>query len=369
MSGSSGDKTEKPTAKKLREGRKEGQIARSPDVSAWLGMLAISVVMPWIGRRISDDLVTEFAMARQVIADPRPERAAALMGQGLRDVLTGWLPLGVLAMLVAVAATGAQGGFVLATKKVKPKLSNLSLLKGAKRVFGPMTLWEGVKTLVKTAVLGIVLWSVVSRIAPELLGMTSAPLSTSLSTTGSAVLAVVRASIVAGLVMAVADYLVQRRRVGKQLRMSKHDIKQEHKQSEGDPLLKGAIRSKQMAMSRNRMMSDLASADVVVVNPTHVAVALRYVPGQGAPVVVAKGAGAVAAAIRQKATEHRVPMVEDIPLARALHAACEIGQEVPAQLYGAVAQVLAFVMSLRARGSVAGLHHPRGLTSVPASRS
>jgi flagellar biosynthetic protein FlhB len=219
-----------------------------------------------------------------------------------------------------------------------------------------MSLWEAVKILVKTAGLGLVLWAIVQRTAPKLLAAVDAPLSVTLSIAGQGVLTLVRASIVVGLVMAVADYVVKRKHLNKQLRMSLHEVRQEHKQAEGDPHLKGARRSKQMAMSRNRMMSDIASADVVLVNPTHVAVALRYEPGRGAPTVVAKGAGAVAAAIRARATEERVPLVEDIPLARAIHGSCEIGEEIPAALYGAVAQILAFVMSLRSRGSAAGTH-------------
>jgi flagellar biosynthetic protein FlhB len=357
------DKTEKPTPKKLREARKEGNVARSQDVSAWVGLLAASVIMPALGSKAADDLQTLVFSAMTVMKDPTADRAVAILGDGLRASLMIFLPLGALTVLVAVAATGMQGGLHLASKKIKPKFSHLSLIKGAKRLFGPMALWEAVKVVVKTTVLGVVLWAVVSRVAPQLIGLSAAPLSAALSTTGSAVLTLVRASIVAGLVMAVADYVVQKRRVDKQLRMSKHEVKQEMKQSEGDPLLKGAVRSRQMAMSRNRMMADIAQADVVVVNPTHVAVALRYEPGKGAPRVVAKGAGAVAAAIRARATEHRVPMVEDVPLARALHAACDIGQEVPAELYGAVAQVLAFVMSLRSRGAAAGIHRPPALTT------
>nr|WP_284290492.1 EscU/YscU/HrcU family type III secretion system export apparatus switch protein [Angustibacter aerolatus] len=154
---------------------------------------------------------------------------------------------------------------------------------------------------------------------------------TTLGITAGGILTVVRASVLVGLIMAVADYLVKRRKTNKGLRMSKHDVQQEYKQAEGDPHVKGHRRSMQMAMSRNRMMADIATADVVMVNPTHVAVALRYQPGRGAPVVVAKGAGVVAAKIRERAAEHRVPLVQDVPLARALHAACEVGQEIPAE--------------------------------------
>jgi flagellar biosynthetic protein FlhB len=165
--------------------------------------------------------------------------------------------------------------------------------------------------------------------------------------------------------MAAADYVVVRRRTNKQLRMSKQEVKDEHKRTEGDPLVKSQIRGRQLAMTRSRMMADLPTADVIVVNPTHVAVALRYEPAKGAPRVVAKGAGTIAAKIREVAAEHRIPLVQDVPLARALHAGCEIGQEIPPTFFAAVARVLAFVMGLKARGSAAGLHRAPG-SPVPA---
>jgi flagellar biosynthesis protein FlhB len=150
------------------------------------------------------------------------------------------------------------------------------------------------------------------------------------------------------------------------VRMTKKEVRDEHKQSEGDPHVKGQIRSRQMAAARSRMMAAVPEADVVLVNPTHVAVALRYDPAKGTPRVVAKGAGLVATRIRELAEANRVTLVEDIPLARALHAGCEVGQEIPPQLYQAVAQVLAFVLSLRAAGVPAGRHRtPRTGEPLP----
>ena len=161
--------------------------------------------------------------------------------------------------------------------------------------------------------------------------------------------------------------MMVRKRMGKQTRMSKHEVKQENKQSEGDPLLKGAIRSRQLAASRNRMMADVPTSDVVLVNPTHVAVALRYDPERGAPRVVARGAGVIAAAIRERAGEARVPLVRDVPLARALYSSTTVGQEIPAELFAAVAQVLAFVISRRSRGQHGGTHRsPRQESELPA---
>jgi flagellar biosynthetic protein FlhB len=177
-----------------------------------------------------------------------------------------------------------------------------------------------------------------------------------LATTDQAALRLVRLGAGAGLLLAFVDIAVVRRRNNKQLKMTKQEVKEEMRSSDGDPLLRGALRSRALAISRNRMMADVPSADVLVVNPTHVAVALRYQANRGAPRVVAKGADHMAARIREVAERNRVPMVQDIPLARTLFASCEVGQEIPADLYQAVATVLAFVMRLRRKGSAAGMH-------------
>jgi flagellar biosynthetic protein FlhB len=168
--------------------------------------------------------------------------------------------------------------------------------------------------------------------------------------------ALVQFAVAAGIVLAAADFFVVMRRNRKKTRMSKKEVQDENKNSEGDPLIRSQRRARQMAMSRNRMIAAIGDADVVLVNPTHVAVALKYEPGKSAPRVVAKGAGHVAARIREEAEEKNVPMVQDIPLARALHGACELGDEIPVDFYRAVAGVLAFVMALKARGAAAGMH-------------
>ncbi|GAA4344694.1 EscU/YscU/HrcU family type III secretion system export apparatus switch protein [Angustibacter luteus] len=365
----SGEKTEKPTAKRLKEARKEGQVARTPDLGAWLAMLAATFLVPRAAQSVMDVLVALMMGVSAAIVDPDPDRALALLGKGLSGAAMAMLPLVAGIMVIGIAAAAAQGGIHPATKKLKPSFKPLNLVQGVKRLVGVMTWWEAGKILIKTALLAAVLWGVVAAITPKLTGAVNAPLASTLGVTASGVLNLVRAAVLVGLVMAIGDYMVKRRHINKQIKMSKHDIQQEHKQSEGDPHIKGHRRALAFAMSRNRMMADLASADVVLVNPTHVAVALRYVPGTGAPVVVAKGSGAVAAAIRERATQERVPLVQDVPLARALHAACEIGQEIPADLYSAVAHVLAFVMGLRKRGAAAGSHvMPAGVRpGVPSS--
>ena len=206
--------------------------------------------------------------------------------------------------------------------------------------------------LIKSAVVGFVAYGAVSAIMPLIGGLV--PISRGArgrATTRCSSL--LRTVAVAGLVMAAADYVIVRRRMGKQTRMSKHEVKQESKQTEGDPLLKGAIRSRQLAASRNRMMADVPTADVVLVNPTHVAVALTYDAERGAPRVVARGAGLVAQRIREQAAEHGVPLVRDIPLARALHRSTTVGPGDPGR-------------ALRRRGAGAGL---RDLTSLRPARA
>ncbi len=163
----------------------------------------------------------------------------------------------------------------------------------------------------------------------------------------------------------MADYFYQRHEVMKQLMMTPKDIKDEYKQQEGDPMLKGAIRQKQMAMARNRMMAEVPTANVILTNPTHLSIALKYEQGKGAPKVVAKGSGTVAMAIREMARENRVPIVEDKPLARALFRVCEVGEEIPAELYMAVARILAFVMAAGKPGRNAATRKPPTKTTVP----
>ncbi|WP_328462733.1 EscU/YscU/HrcU family type III secretion system export apparatus switch protein [Actinoplanes sp. NBC_00393] len=352
----SGEKTEEPTQQKLKKAKQEGQIGRSQDLGAWAGMLAASIMLPRTLRNAMDHARELMTKVPDTIANPDPGKTLAILKDGLLSAAWAVLPLAVTMMAVGILAAGAQGGIRVATKLFIPKFNRLNPFSGIKRMLGPQALWEGVKALVKTIVLGTVLYFTMKDIVPVLMTAGQLPLTSLLSTVTDASIQLIRAAAVAGLVMAAADYFVVRRRTKKQLRMSKEEVKQEHKNTEGDPLVKAQIRAKQMAMARNRQMADVPTADVVVVNPVHVAVALRYDPEKGAPRVVAKGKGPLAAKIRQLATENRVPMVQDVALARALNSSVEIGQEIPAEFFAAVAKVLAFVMSLKARGAAAGLH-------------
>ena len=354
----SGEKTEKPTAQRKKQARQEGTVARTPDLGAWAGLLAASVVLPMTMRSAMARAHSLLEKLPAVIARPDPADALHLLREAAFGAATAVAPLCLTIMLVGVVAAAAQGGLRPATKLLVPKFSRLNPLSGLKKVLGPHGWWEGAKALLKTAALGAVLYSVFRNLIQTLTMSGALSLGTTVATVTDGAVTILRYAAAAGLCLAALDYAMARRRVGRQLRMSKQEVKDEYRKTEGDPHVKGQIRARQYAAARNRMMADLAKADAVVVNPTHVAVALRYDPAKGAPRVVAKGSGTIAAKIREKATEHRIPMVQDVPLARALYAGVELGREIPSEFYGAVARVLAFIMGLKARGSAAGLHRP-----------
>jgi len=367
MSGSSGEKTEKPTPRRRKQAKKDGQVPRTPEIGGWLGLLVVSMAIgPLLDREVG---AMRTLMTESLRAIERPTVAAAttVLRHSALHILVTLVLLGSMVMVIGVVSAIAQGGFFLSPKLAKPSAKKLNPIQGAKRLFGPQAAWEGAKMLLKAGVVAALAWSSVKALMPMVGGLM--PIDTVLSALGDEVSGMFLSVGVAGLVMAGADYAVVRRRIGKQVRMSREEIKQEHKQTEGDPMVKSAIRSRQLAAARSRMISDVAEADVILVNPTHVAVALRYQPELGAPRVVARGAGAIADRIRQVAAEERVPLVRDVPLARALYSSCEVGQEIPPELWAAVAQVLAFVIRLRNRGQQAGAHpSPRSEETVPAVR-
>lgn len=357
--GGSGEKTEKATPRKLKQARRDGSIGHSPELGSWLSILAASFVVPAVGKSLMSISQTLLVQVGVTIQNPDVGQALGTTRWALLHAAYAVAPLAILVLLTSVISAGGQGGIYLAPKLWKPKLDRLNPLKGLKRMFGGHGAWQLVKSLLKLSVLALVTFLSVRQLVPQLMAAGSLPLQAVLGATTDAALKLIRFGAVAGLLMAVADVVVVRRRNNKQTKMTKHEVKEEHKSNEGDPLLKGAIRSRALAISRNRMMADVPTADVIVVNPTHIAIALKYDPAKGAPRVVAKGGDHMAARIRAVAEKHRVPMVQDVPLARTLYSTCEIGQEIPADLYQGVATVLAFVMRLKRKGSVAGMHRLR----------
>jgi flagellar biosynthetic protein FlhB len=350
------EKTEEATEKRMKDVRAKGELAKSQDVTAWIGVGAAAVMIPGMLSHASNAATAQLFTVTSIISDPDPGKALQALGDGAASVAGTVGPMLAVVFIAVIAAAAAQGGIQF--KKFKGHFEQFNLLTGMKRTFGTQALWQGAKSLLKTGVVGLVLYAVIQGLMPALTGAGALPIAALLAEAAGGVSALIQFAVLAGLVLAAADVLVVMKRNRKKTRMTKKEVTDENKNAEGDPLIRSQRRSRQHAMSRNRMIAAIADADVVLLNPTHIAVALKYEPGKSAPRVVAKGSGTIAARIREEAEAKNVPMVRDIPLARALHAACELGQEIPAELYTAVAKVLAFVMQLTSRGGFRRVEKP-----------
>lgn len=349
------ERTEQATEKHLKAIRSEGKLQKSRDLPAWVSIGVGVVMIPMTIAKAQQAAESQILGFRDIITDPTSTGALAALATGLGSLASTVWPLLVVVAVAIVAVTAAQGG--IHAKKLKPRFEQFNLFNGIRHMFGARSAWELAKTLGKAAVVGIGVYMVVQSLIPVVMqsGALSVPalVAESQRKLGS----LLELTIAGGLLFAAIDVFVIMRRNRTQSRMTKREVKDEHKSSEGDPMVRAQRRSRQLAMSRNRMFAAVGDASVVLVNPTHVAVALKYEPGTSAPRVVAKGADLIAARIREEASVKGVPMVKDVPLARALHGACEIGQEIPVDYFAPVAQVLAFVMALKKRGaSFADVH-------------
>lgn len=356
-------KTEKATPRRKKEARQEGQIAKSQDLYGWIAVLAGSFVIPMLIGSIGSRLVNGLGDLRDVMLQPEEAVMNQVAGSLVMSVMLVLSAFLLGAMLLSVLVNLAQVGFVMSGKGMKPKLNRISPLAGFKRLFSVRTAWQTVTSIAKMFAVGLVSIPLLYGVATELIGGLQFDLSTSISYVGSSSLSIIRITAVVGLLIALADYGFQRWKTDKDMMMSKHDVKQEMKNSEGDPHVKARQRSLRLNASRNRMIASVGDADVVITNPTHVAVALRYRPETGAPRVVARGGDAIAARIKHEARMASVPIVESRPLARALYGSCRVDEEIPRELFEGVAMVLAFVHRLRRRPVVTGDH----ILEVPQS--
>lgn len=347
MTSEAGERTEQASERQMRDVRKKGKLGRSADVSAWVVVAAVAVMIPMTlisAQAAATDALFQVGRAARS-GDPQVAlQVLAQAGGALGGVL---LPLLAVAMLAAVATPFFQGPVTF--RSMAPKFDHFNPVSAAKKILGPQAWWNAAKALVKSAAVGVLMYWVIQAVATSLMGAGLLPLEAVTGIVTGSALQLLWFSVLAGLVMAAADVMVVARRNRKQTRVTKDEAKREHKSSEGDPLVKSQRRSRQLSMSRNRMISDVSSADAVVVNPVHVAVALRYKAGDAAPVVVAAGKGEVAARIRERAAEAQVPLVKNIDLAWMMHDHCRVGAPVPAELYGAVAMVIAFTLKLDAK--------------------
>lgn len=345
-------KTEEPTPRKLSEARKKGQIAQSKEVSNFATLLGmtfmVALLAPFMVGQFYASLSRVIDQAAMVHID------VGTTGDILFDLAFSSLltlsPVFGLFMLLAVLANLSQSGWLLTTEPITPKLEKLSLISGAKRLLSLKSIVEFLKGMVKLSIVAAIAYTLVSPELERAEALLDMDLVDILREVQTLVIKMMIGVVSFMFLVAVADYIYQRFEFMKQMRMSRQEIRDEHKQSEGDPQVKARLRQIRMDRARRRMMAAVPQADVVVTNPTHFAVALKYdTDSMAAPTVVAKGTDAVAMRIREVANENKVPIVENPPLARALFASVELDQQIPETHYKAVAQVISYVYRLKGR--------------------
>ena len=350
------EKTEEPTERRIEESRKKGQVARSKELNILLSLMATAIGMIFLGQFLIADLFElmisglAFEPIRLTSSDQMFEVIREQMGLGLAAIMP------ILGLLLVSAFLGpiAMGGAVFSVDSLAPKLEKLSPIKGIGRMFGIQSLMELIKALCKFLLVAGVAIIIIYYSMPDLIGLGFMTVVSATANAGDLLLwSFIGFSAVLILVAAI-DVPFQLWNHKKQLKMTLQEIKDEMKESEGRPEVKSQIRRMQRQLSESRMMDAVPTADVVITNPTHYAVALKYdQDGNGAPRVVAKGKDFMAKRIREVAVEHDIPLFEAPPLARALHGMVEIGQEIPGDLYKAVAQVLAYIFQLKTLDALA----------------
>ncbi len=346
-------KTEKPTSKRLEKAREEGNILQSTEVKTAASLLGILVVVWMIVPSMMQNMRIYMAGllqdSGQIRVGSEVEARTLLVEVGMQVGLFLALPLAVM-LLLGVSATVVQTGFAFSSKRIKPDLKKLNPLSGLKRMFSMNNLVEFIKNLAKMSVVGIICYLSLKPKLKELEHLAGLDMTLTLKYTHDVIVDLMISVVIFVVALAAADYFYQRYSYIKRLKMTKQEVKDEHKQSEGDPMIKSRLRSLRVQRSRQRMMAAVPKADVVVTNPTHFACALKY-DGEtmNAPVLVAKGQDLVALRIRQVAEENEVPIVENPPLARALFASVDLDREIPAEHYKAVAEVISYVMRFKGK--------------------
>lgn len=346
--GQGGERTEKATPKRRREAREKGQVRKSQELVSALMLVIMFGALGLLGPGMWEDL--QSLMRRGLTLGFRhagglvSENAGVLMQDMAAELAGILLPLLLIGFLGAILSNVVQFGFLFSTKALAPKFNRLNPLEGLKRIFSMQTLFQLAKAIAKTVLIAFIAYDVVVENAANFALMAGENLGASIGAIAQSVLnAGFRIGLVF-LIIAVLDFVYQWFKYEKDLRMSKYEIKMEYKQTEGDPQVKSRIKQKQRQMAMMRMMESVPQADVVITNPTHFAVALKYdAEASSAPVVTAKGQDYLALRIKAVAQEHGVEIVENKPVARALYESCAIGSEIPLELYQAVAEILALI--------------------------
>ncbi len=351
MADDAGDKTEEPTGKRLADARKKGQIPRSKELNTFVALMTASVMMMFVGGSIATGLKKimqqQFQLTRDVIFDSASP--VIFFEQVLLDGLFLIIPIVIPLMIVALLTPIMMGGWNFSTESMSPKFSKMNPISGLKRMVGVQGLVELLKSIIKIALVFFVAGSLFKINLDQYLGLSTLSLESSIAKAVDLIgfaLLILSSTLI---VIVAIDVPYQLWNTKKQLKMTKQEVKDEAKQQEGNPEIKGQIRRKQTELAQQRMMEEVPKADVIVTNPSHFAVALKYdAQGSGAPVLVAKGVDLIAAQIRNSALGADVPLVAAPPLARALFYSTELNEEIPSGLFLAVAQILAYVFQLKA---------------------
>lgn len=351
MPDSSEEKTEKATPKKRTDQRKEGNIFQSKEVIIALSLIvtfsAFSLLYKIIENTLTKSIKYFFSLAGTIDYLKKTE-ASPLFVTGLKDFAIAALPLLFIAMLIGVLGAIIQTKGLVTFKLLKPKFSRLNPINGIKNIISLKGLMELLKSIIKIVILFFIIYTCLVDEVIKLPKMIDMSIENAVPEIGKMIWNIAFRVMIAFACVAVLDYMFQRWEYEKKLRMTKQEVKEEYKMTEGDPKIKGQIKQKQQAMSRQRMIQAVPEANVVIRNPTHFAVALKYDPElNSAPVIVAKGEDYLALKIIEIAQEHDIPIMENKPLARALYAEVDVNMEIPSEFYNSVAEVLAFVYSLK----------------------
>lgn len=348
----SGEKTEKATPKKREESRKKGQVAKSQDLpgaAVLIGAMAVLMIFGSNYRTVITKLFTD-VFTEWMSMDITIDNVMNMMMQYMVEILKLLAPLFIVAMLLPIIASFGQYGLLFTAEGLKPKFSKLDPIKGFKNIFSIRSVVEMLKSMLKMFIIGFLVYSTLRGEISSISQLHAMSLENTLSFAASVTITLGIKIGAALLVLGALDFIYQKYEFEKGIRMSKQDIKDEYKKAEGDPMIKGKIRERQRRMAMQRMMQDVPTADVIITNPTHYAVALKYDGTKmQAPEIVAKGQDFTALRIREIAKENGVMIMENKPLARALFAQAEIGDTVPADLFQAVAEVLAYVYKLKGK--------------------
>lgn len=344
------EKTEPATPKRIEKAREEGDVPRSKELATVAVLLSVLMGIWASGRHLTlaleNNMTSGLRLSRELVFEP--ELLLTTIARQLGELLWALLPLAVLVMLVAAAAPVMLGGWLFSAKALQPKPQKLNPLKGIKNLVSKNALVEFVKAVAKATLVGTVAFFVVSAQVEDMLMLSLQPLHDALAGMSSLILFTMIAIAGSLVLIAAIDVPYQLWNYANKLKMTKEEVRQENKETDGNPEIKARIRRQQREMARRRMMAAVPDADVVVTNPTHYAVAIQYQNGRmRAPVVVAKGADAIALKIREIAAAHQVSVLESPKLARALYAHTELGDAIPEALYAAVAEVLAYVYQMR----------------------